>query len=150
MCNKAKSTIVVGYIRVGRGQNSWKNREVGVNNQVGLVARNAMDCAKKTAGGKWRQRNGFLNHYLLLLTNVVLLSKWNKVCKNSWWIYFEAYYLQQGYPIIHIRGNLNTFFYSLHHLYIEHYVNIKVIISYYTTNNNNITPAPNIDYLYIK
>ena len=73
MCNKAKSTIVVGYIRVGRGQNSWKNREVGVNNQVGLVvAGNAMDCAKKTVLlGKWRQRNGFLNHYLLLLTNVV-------------------------------------------------------------------------------
>ena len=49
MCNKAKSTIVVGYIRVGRGQNSWKNREVGVNNQVGLVAGVAMViCAKKT------------------------------------------------------------------------------------------------------
>ena len=47
MCNKAKSTIVVGYIRVGRGQNSWKNREVRVNNQVGLVA-GVMVCAKKT------------------------------------------------------------------------------------------------------
>ena len=30
-----------------------------------------MVFAKKTALGKWRQRNGFLNHYLLLLTNVV-------------------------------------------------------------------------------
>lgn len=48
------------------------------------------------------------------------------------------------------KGEFEHFFYSLYHLYIEHYVNIKVIISYYTTNNNNIAPSPNIDYLYIK
>ena len=30
-----------------RPEYSWKNREVGVNNQVGLVA-GAMVCAKKT------------------------------------------------------------------------------------------------------
>ena len=50
MCNKAKSTIVVGYIRVGRGQNSWKNREVGVNNQVGLVAGDGL-CKKDWGNG---------------------------------------------------------------------------------------------------
>ena len=66
MCNKAKSTIVIGYIRVGRGQNSWKNREVGVNNQVGLVvAGNAMDCAKKTAVGEMETKKWFSESLLV-------------------------------------------------------------------------------------
>ena len=66
MCNKAKSTIVVGYIRVGRGQNSWKNREVGVNNQVGLVvAGNAMDCAKKTAVREMETKKWFSESLLV-------------------------------------------------------------------------------------
>ena len=65
MCNKAKSTIVVGYIRVGRGQNSWKNREVGVNNQVGLVAGNAMVCAKKTAVGEMETKKWFSESLLV-------------------------------------------------------------------------------------
>ena len=65
MCNKAKSTIVVGYIRVGRGQNSWKNREVGVNNQVGLVAGNAMVFAKKTAVGEMETKKWFSESLLV-------------------------------------------------------------------------------------
>ena len=47
------------------GRNSWKNREVGVNNQVGLVAGNAMVCAKKTAVGEMETKKWFSESLLV-------------------------------------------------------------------------------------
>ena len=74
MCNKAKSTIVVGYIRVGRGQNSWKNREVGVNNQV--------DLCKKKETKKWFSESLLVAACFCLLMYVIIKmeSTKSKVC----------------------------------------------------------------------
>ena len=71
-----------------RPEYSWKNREVGVNNQVGLVvAGNAMVCAKKTAVGEMETKKWFSESLLVaacfcLLMYVIIKmeSTKSKVC----------------------------------------------------------------------